>query len=68
MNAEFTTIDQTIDFINQFVEHGDRAKVCKKMKYDKSNLTKMLKGKRKPRFDVLKELKKIAEQNYRKVN
>jgi hypothetical protein len=68
----FGNVDQVIDFINQYTEHGDKLKVCKKLKYDTGNLSKMLhknKSKRlKPRFDVLKELKKIADQNYRKVH
>ena len=64
---ESTELGRTLKFINQFIEHGDITKVCKKLGYDKGNLSRMLKGEIGPRFDVLKELKKIADQNHAKL-
>jgi hypothetical protein len=64
----FENVDHVIDFINQYKERGDMKEVSEKMKYDHGNLSKMLQKKIKPRFDVLKEMKKKADQNYRKVH
>lgn len=65
---EVKTVDELIDYINEFTEHGDKAMVCRKLKYNKGNLSLMLRKKIGPRFDVLRELKKIADQNYAKLN
>lgn len=65
---DFKTVDEIIDFINQYTRHGDKVRVCRLTKYNTSNLSKMLKKKIGPNFDVLRELKKIADQNYAKLN
>lgn len=66
--SSFKTVDETIDYINNYISYGDKKRVCQRLKYDTSNMSKMLKKKIGPNFDVLRELKKIADQNYSKLN
>jgi phage terminase large subunit len=62
-----TTLQDTLNFINEWLEHGDVQKACAKHKVDKSTASKMLKGKIGPRFDFLKELKERALKNHAKI-
>jgi hypothetical protein len=66
--TDFHSVESLIRFINEY-KGKSVPLVAKKLKKCKSGIYKMLNGDiKKPDFDVLKELKKIADQNYRKVN
>jgi hypothetical protein len=66
--TDFESVESLIKFINEY-KGKSVPLVAKKLKRSKSGIYKMLNGDiKKPDFDVLRELKKMADVNYRKVN
>lgn len=60
-------LGHVISFINEWKSHGDVKEACDKFKVDRSQASKILKGKMRPtNFDWLKYLKDKAMKNYNK--
>jgi hypothetical protein len=60
-------LEETLDFIRTWLEHGELKKACDKYRVDYSHASKILRGKSRPKADFLKHLKDKAEQTYQKI-
>jgi acid phosphatase class B len=56
-----------IDWINGWLDHGDKKRIAKETGRDQSTVSKVLKKKAKD-FDILKKAKEIAQANHRSFN
>jgi predicted XRE-type DNA-binding protein len=62
------SLSETLAFIRQWLEYGDLKEACEKFQIDKSQGSKILRGKIKhPKVEFLAHLKKKAFENYQKL-
>jgi hypothetical protein len=62
------SLQDTLDFIKEWKQHGDIKKVASKYKLDPSTASKILSGKKGIHIEFLAELKAIAVKNHAKLS